>query len=665
MTKSEAKQRIVKLRAEINRHRYLYHVLDKPEISDAALDSLKHELVRLEQEFPEFVAPDSPTQRVGGEPLKEFKKVKHERPVISIEDAFSLDEVEEWQTRNEKALGERVRGYYGELKLDGLAMVLTYEGGVITRGATRGDGRVGEDVTQNVRTIESIPLRLEDSGRALPKRIDVRGEIVISKAELVRINREQEKQGLPPFANPRNLAAGSIRQLDPKVAASRKMDFYAFELMTDCGQKTHAEVHAMLKDMGFKTSPYCRELKDVSAAAAYVKDWEKRRESLPYQTDGAVFVVNDLGQERRLGSVGKAERWMLAYKFPAEQATTKVKDIIVQVGRTGVLTPVAALEPVRVAGTTVSRATLHNQDEITRLDLRIGDTVIIQKAGDIIPDVVEVLKRLRTGKERRFVMPRTCPACGSAVVRREGEVAHYCTNQRCSGRSREGLYHFASRAAFDIDGLGPKIVDQLVEAGLVQDAADFFNIAAEDLAQLDRFGDKSAQNLVEAIAARRSISLERFLNSLGIRHVGEETARDLAEHFGTLDRVMSATQAEFEAVPNVGGVVAQSLADFFSARANQKLVEKFRQAGLKVVPSASKAKGPLAGKTFVFTGTLTSLTREQAKAMVRGQGARTSESVSQETDYVVAGENPGRKLDKARKLGVAVLDEASFRKLMG
>ncbi len=665
MTKAEAKQRIAKLRAEIHRHRYLYHVLDKPEISDAALDSLKHELVRLEQEFPEFVAPDSPTQRVGGKPLKEFAKVRHERPVISIEDAFSEEEVEEWQARNEKVLGERVHGYYGELKLDGLAMVLTYENGLLVRGATRGDGRLGEDVTQNVRTIESVPLRLEDVGRALPKRIDVRGEIVISKAELERINREQERQGLPPFANPRNLAAGSIRQLDPKVAAGRKMDFYAFELMTDCGQKTHAEVHAMLKGLGFKTSPYCRELKDVAAAAAYVKDWEKKREALPYQTDGAVFVVNDLAQERRLGSVGKAERWMLAYKFPAEQATTKVKDIIVQIGRTGVLTPVAVLEPVRVAGTTVSRATLHNQDEVDRLDVRIGDTVIIQKAGDIIPDVVETLKRLRTGKEKRFVMPRTCPVCASPVVRREGEVAHYCTNQRCSGRSREGLYHFASRAAFDIDGLGPRIVDQLVGAGLVQDAADFFTLAAQDLVQLERFGEKSAENLVGAVAARRSIPLERFLNSLGVRHVGEETARDVAEHFGTLDRVMSATEEEFEAVPNVGNVVAKSLADFFSAKANRKLIEKFKSVGLKVVSAAPKAQGPLAGKTFVLTGMLSSLTRDQAKALVRERGGSTSESVSKETDYIVAGTEPGSKLDKARKLGVAVLDEASFRKLVG
>lgn len=663
-TKADAKLRIAKLTAEINRHRFAYHVLDKPEISDSALDSLKHELYKLEQQFPDLVTQDSPTQRVAGAPLKEFKKVKHAKPVISIEDAFGLGEVSDWEVRNQKFLGEPIQGYFGELKMDGLAMVLTYEGGRFVRAATRGDGLIGEDVTLNVRTIESVPLKLEAVSRKLPERLDVRGEIVISKSELMRINRLQERAHKPLYANPRNFAAGSIRQLDPKVTASRKIDFYAFEIMSDCGQKTHAEVHAILKELGFKTSPYCRELNDLAAVERYVKEWEKKRKNLPHQIDGAVIVVNDVLKERRLGSVGKAERWMLAYKFPAEQATTKVKEIIVQLGRTGVLTPVAVLEPVLVAGTTVSRATLHNQDVIDRLDVRIGDTVILQKAGDIIPDVVEVLTRLRTGKEKKFTLPRTCPVCGSKVVRHEGEVAHYCSNAHCPGRSREGLYHFASRAAFDIDGLGPKIVDQLVEAGLVQDAADLFTLKAEQLAPLPRFADTSAQNLVQAIAARKSISLERFLNSLGIRHVGEETARDVAGVFGTLERVMAASRADFESIDNVGAVVAQSLADFFSTKANQRLIEKFKRVGLRVERTLRQPQGKLAGKTFVLTGTLVGMTRDEAKRLIRGAGGKTSESVSKETDYVVAGENPGSKLEKAKQLGVKVLEEKGFEKLL-
>ncbi len=664
MTKAVARERLAKLRAEINRHRYLYHVLDRQEISDAALDSLKHELAQLEAQFPDLVTPDSPTQRVGGKPLARFAKVQHLRPIISIDDAFTLEEVAAWQQRNEKLLGQPVKTYFGELKMDGLAMVLTYEDGLLARGATRGDGVAGEDVTLNLRTIESIPLRLENLARKLPRRLDVRGEIVLTKAELVRINAVQVKHGLPPFANPRNLAAGSIRQLDPKLVASRKMEFYAFELMTDCGQRTHAEVHQLLQQLGFKTSSHCRELNGLAAVAAYVKAGEKKRASLPYQIDGAVLVVNDIAQERVLGSVGKSERWMLAYKFAAEQATTKVKDIIVQIGRTGVLTPVAVLTPVLVAGTTVARATLHNQDEVDRLNLRIGDTVIIQKAGDIIPDVVEVLPRLRTGQEKKYSLPKTCPVCGSPVVRRENEVAHYCSNPHCPGRSREALYHFASRSAFDIDGLGPKSVDLLVAAGLVQDSADFFSLTTADLTPLERFAERSAQNLVAAIAARRSISLERFLNSLGIRHVGEETARDISSHFGTLEGVMRASRDDFVAVEGVGGVVAQSLADYFSNRQNQKLITKFKQVGLRVESARPKPKGKLAGKTFVLTGTLSSMSREQAKARLRSLGGKTSESVSRETDYVVAGENPGSKLAKAKKLSLTVLDENTFRKLV-
>lgn len=664
MTKAEAKARIQKLRMEINRHRYLYHVLDRQEISDAALDSLKHELVKLETEHPELITPDSPSQRVGGQALTGFKKVQHARPILSIEDAFSFEEITDWQERNAKLLGQNIKNYFGELKMDGLSMVLTYENGILVRAATRGDGQVGEDVTANIKTIESVPLCLEETDYKLPPRIDIRGEVVITKAELVRINKIQEKKGEPSYANPRNLAAGTIRQLDPRVTRERQMEFYAFEILTALEVDTHAQVHDLLKKFGFKTNPHCQTLADLKSVEQYVESWESKREKLPYQTDGVVIVVNDIAQERNLGFVGKSERWMLAFKFPAEQATTRVLDIIVQIGRTGVLTPVAILEPVAVAGTTVSRATLHNQDEIDRLDIRIGDTVIIQKAGDIIPDVVEVLKRLRPKVAKIFKLPTKCPVCGAAVARRSKEVAFYCSNSDCPGRTREGLYHFASRAAFDIEGLGPKIVDLLVEAGLVQTAADFFSLKEKDLIPLDRFADKSAKNLIAAIAARKTISLERFINSLGIRHVGEETARDLAEHFGSLDKIKIASEDEFLSIPNIGEVVAASLANFFKNKSNVRLLEKFNKAGLKITGSSKRAVGVLAGKTFVLTGTLSNFSREQAKELIRRAGGRTSESVSRETDYVVAGDDPGSKLDKARKLGVKILSENEFEKLI-
>jgi len=664
MNKVEARQRIQKLRREINRIRYAYHVLDKLIVTEAVKDSLQHELLELEQQFPDLVTPDSPTQRVAGRPLKGFHKVKHARPVLSIEDAFSMDEVQAWQERNEKILGQAAKGYYGELKMDGLAMVLTYQDGVLAQGATRGDGAVGEDVTQNLRTIESIPLRLESVGRDLPPRFDVRGEVVIMKDELERINRQQTARSLPPFANPRNLAAGTIRQLDSKVAAGRRMDFFAFEILTDLGQRTHAEVHKLLHDLGFKTNPHCRELSDLAAVGDYVKSWADKRLSLPYQTDGVVIVVNDLAQQRRLGSVGKADRWMQAYKFPAEQATTRVKDIVVQVGRTGVLTPVALLTPVRVAGTTVSRATLHNQDEVERLDVRVGDTVVIQKAGDIIPDVVQVLVKLRSGHERRFVIPKVCPACGAEVVRKAGEVAHYCSNRNCFAVSREKLYHFVSRQAFNIDGLGPKILDQLLASGLIKDAADLFELKEGDLRPLERWGEKSAQNLVQAIAARKRVSLARFIYALGIRHVGRETADDLAAHFGTLAKVMAGNLDQFEAVPNIGPVVARSLADFIAAPANKKFIDKLLKAGIEIEKVLTKMAGPLSNQTFVLTGTLASLTRDQARQAIKAAGGRISESVSQETDYVVVGDNPGSKYERAKVLGVKILNEQAFKRLL-
>lgn len=664
MTKSEAKIRIGKLRQEIDHHRYLYHVLDKQEISEAALDSLKHELYKLEQQFPDLVTADSPTQRVAGQPLRGFKKVTHSQPVISIEDAFSADEVKEWQERNGKILKEPITGYFGELKMDGLSIVLTYKNGLLEYGATRGNGLVGEDVTHNLRTIESVPLRLRRGKAAWPARLDVRGEVVIYKKELDRINKLQAQKNLPLYANPRNLAAGTIRQLDPKITAQRQMHFFAFDIVGEVGQTSHAEVHQLLADWGFKTNPNCLKLADLTAVQKYLTDWEKKRLSLAYQTDGAVIVVNNINQQKKLGSVGKAERWMLAYKFPAEQATTKVEAINVQVGRTGVLTPVARLTPVKLAGTTVSRATLHNADEIKRLGVKIGDTVIVQKAGDIIPDIVKVLANLRTGKERAFHMPAACPACGSKVARPVGEVAWYCVNQKCFAQQAERLRHFVSKAAFDIDGLGPKILDQLLQVGLIKDAADIFTLKLGDLKPLERFAEKSATNLVAAIAKAQTITLARFIYALGIRHVGEETAQVLAAAFSTLPNLLKADQAAFENLPDVGPVVARSIYEFITDAANQRLINRLSDSGVEVVKAAPRRGGKLQGRRVVVTGTLKNYSRDQAKSLIRQAGGKVSESVSAQTNLLVAGANPGSKFDKAKKIGVKILSEDDFKRLI-
>ncbi|MFA4936780.1 MAG: NAD-dependent DNA ligase LigA [Patescibacteria group bacterium] len=664
MTKNKAKVRIAKLRAEINHHRYLYHVLDQQEISDAALDSLKHELYKLEQAYPDLITADSPTQRVAGEPLAEFKKVRHSRSVISIEDAFSLEEIKDWQDRNEKLLEQKITGYYGELKMDGLAIVLTYEQGLLVRGATRGNGLVGEEVTSNLRTIESIPLRLEKIKQHLPSRLEVRGEMVIYKKELERINRLQQGRGLPEFANPRNLAAGSIRQLDSKIASERAMIFYAFEILTDIGQTTHQQVHSLLKQLGFKINPNCRLLTNLLAAARYIKEWENKRQKLPYQTDGAVLVVNNINQQRLLGSIGKTERWMIAYKFPAEQATTRVKDIVVQVGRTGTLTPVVVLESVKLAGTTVSRATLHNEDEIKRLDVRVGDTVIVQKAGDIIPDIVQVLPKLRTGQEKIFTMPRHCPVCGGSVSRKPGEVAWYCTNKNCFAILSERLHYFVGKKSFDIDGLGPRILDLLLEQGLIKDAADLFTLKAGDLQPLERFAEKSAQNLINAIAQAKKISFSRFINSLGIRHVGEETAIELAAYFGSVARLQQVSLQELENIKDIGPVVAKSIYDFFNNSTNQKFIKRLQDLGIDIKTAAVVRQGKLADQIVVVTGSLENFTREEAKQAIRQAGGKVSESVSRETDLVVVGEDSGSKADKAKKLGVKIINENEFSKLV-
>lgn len=664
MTKKEAQQRLGVLRREIEKYRYQYHVLDSLEISEAALDSLKRELVQLESQFPDLITADSPSQRVAGQALKQFSKVRHSRPVLSLQDYFNPAELTEWQERNEKLLQQKIAGYYCELKFDGLTVVLTYENGRFVRGATRGDGTVGEDVTQNLRTVESIPLVLNLSNwKQAPKTIEIRGEVVITKKNFALINSRQEKNGLPLFANPRNLAAGSIRQLDPKITAERKLDCFAFELITDLGQQSHEQVHQWLTKMGFKTFKQNQPAKNLSEVERFLKQWEEKRKKLDFNTDGAVIVVNEIAAEKKLGSIGKTERWMAAFKFPAEQTTTQVLDIQVQVGRTGALTPIAVLKPVSVAGTTVSRAMLHNQDEIERLGVRIGDTVIIQKAGDIIPEIVEVLTKLRSGKEKIFQFPKKCPICSSPVIRPEGEVAHYCSNRQCYAREIQNLIHFVSKKAFNIEGLGDKIVEQLVAAGLVSDSADFFLLTKDDLLQLDRFAEKSADNLIASIAERRQITLDRFIYALGIRHVGEQTARDVAQQFRSWQKLAHSSKEELLAIHEIGEVVAGSLYEWLQSAANKKLTQKLFDAGISITAKASAKDQRLAGKSFVITGTL-SQPRETVAEEIRQHGGNVGSSVSSRTDYVLAGDDPGSKVDKARKLGVSVIDEGEFRKMI-
>ncbi len=685
MTKREAKERSEKLRREIDRHRYLYHVLNRSEISEAALDSLKHELVKLESEFPDLVTRDSPTQRVAGQALPGFKKMPHRVPMLSLNDVFSEGELGEWEARVKKLLPRSALRaphsveYFAEIKVDGFAISLIYRGGILASASTRGNGIVGEDVTENVKTIESVPLRLhafaevahEKEIRALAKKfpraagaavsipdiVEVRGEIFMTKKAFAAMNREQQKQGLPLFANPRNIAAGSVRQLDPKVAAMRRLDFLAYDLVTAMGQKTHEEEHVIANLLGFKTMDLARRCRNAADIAAFWKRVLKVRDDLPLLIDGIVVQVNDGALFDRLGVAGKAPRGAVAFKFPAKEATTSIRDIIVQVGRTGVLTPVAVLEPVEVGGVMVSRATLHNRDEIERLDVRVGDTVVVRRAGDVIPDVVRSLPRLRPRMSKKFSMPRMF--CGQAVVRRSGEVAHRIPYpEKCELVTREKFYHFVSKGAFDISGLGPKIIDRLIDEGLVRDPADFFLLKESDVGSLARFAEKSAENLIAAIRAKKEITLARFIYGLGILHVGEETALDLAQHFGTLERMGSATSGDLERVPNIGGVVAGSIHGWFQDSENLRLIKKLREAGVRIKVQSSKLKvQKLKGMTFVLTGVLETMARDEAKARIRGSGGDISESVSKETDYVVAGSDPGSKLDRAKKLGVNIISE--------
>ncbi len=677
MDTTQAAARLAKLRKEIEKYRYAYHVLDQSLISDAALDSLKKELFDLERQYPDLITPDSPTQRVGGAPLKEFKKVKHETRMLSFNDAFSEEDMRDWQERLENFLGRPIkkndRTFYCELKIDGLAIELEYENGILIRGSTRGDGLVGEDITQNLKTVEAIPVRLdaERSQRPIPKKLIVRGEVFLTKQEFNRINKEQEKIGGKTYANPRNVAAGSIRQLDPKITASRKLDSFAYDIVTDLGQKNHEEEHELLKHFGFKTNPHNRAAATLADVFSFRDHWEKERERLPYEIDGVVVIVNFNKDFEDGDVIGKTPRGAIAYKFAAREATTIVEDIQIQVGRTGVLTPLAVLKPVPVGGITISHATLHNADEIERLGVRVGDTVIVSRAGDVIPKIIKVLPELRPRGAKVFAMPRRCPNDGSPVVR-EGAL-YRCGNPDCGARRREQLYHFVAKGAFDIEGLGPKIIDRFLDEGLITDAADIFNLEEADINVLERFGEKSASNLINEIQSRRRISLARFLYGLGILHIGEETARVLARTMQKKELKPTAVYLHFheltleqlQTLPDIGPKVAQSVYDWFRDLKHKHLFEKFEEVGLKIFTEAAVTAGKLSGKTFVLTGTLEQMSRSQAKEKILALGGQVSESVSSHTGYVVAGADPGSKLEKAKKLGVAILEEKEFLKLLG
>ena len=683
MDKESARVRVEKLRKLIDYHRTLYHTFDAPEIDDAAFDTLKNELEELENQFPELAVSDSPTQKVGGAPLDAFVKVAHETPMLSFNDAFSQKEMEEWLERLEKYLGKKISAvngaplFYCELKLDGLAIELVYEKGVLVLGATRGDGKIGEDVTQNVKTVATIPQRLTQLGKwKIPDHLVVRGEIFVPLKELERCNREQEAKGEKPYANTRNLAAGSIRQLDPAIAASRKLESYQYDIVSDSGVPvaTHEEKHKILASWGFSVNPYNRPAATLEDVFAFHDVWEKKREKLGYEIDGIVVIVNDNATFAAAGVVGKAPRGAIAYKFSPRQATTVVQDVMVQVGRTGVLTPVAVLRPVEVSGVTISHATLHNFDEIKRLGLKIGDTVIVTRSGDVIPKVIKVLPELRTGKEKAVPEPQRCPADGAPVIR-DG-VFLKCSNPSCGAKNRNGIIHFVSRAGFDIRGLGDKIVDRFLDEGLISTAADIFTLRQGDIAALERFGEKSAQNLVEEIEQKKKISIEKFIFALGIPHVGEETALALAHLVGKHVSVARGqlpisvvagyfkkiSLEELQNVPDIGPKVAESIHTWFSDARNEKLLYELERAGVRVAVLKRRAAGGFAGMSFCLTGTLASMSREQAKEKIIALGGRVQSDITAQTTAVIVGEKPGSKYVKAQKLGIPMWDEKTFLK---
>jgi DNA ligase (NAD+) len=654
------------LRETLRHHNYLYYVLDQPEIVDSEYDSLFQRLQALEEEYPELITADSPTQRVGAPPAEGFKEAVHTVPMQSLANAFSVDELRNFDSRVRKLLEVDVVSYVVEPKLDGLSVELVYRDGTFVQGSTRGDGVNGEDVTGNLRTIRSIPLRLRPIEGVIPSLLDVRGEVYIEKEDLARLNRERETEGLPPFANPRNLAAGSLRQLDPRVTERRPLRIYCYTFgrMEGITVGSQIELLETFLRLGIRVNPLYRLCNGIDEAISVYEEFQEQRVTLPYEADGMVIKVNDFAAQKALGTIARSPRWAIAGKYPAEQGITKLKDIIVQVGRTGVLTPVAVLEPVRVRGVEITHATLHNEDEIIRKGVRIGDTVIIQRAGDVIPQVVGPLSERRTGEERPFVMPMACPVCGSAIVRLEGEVAHRCLNVSCPARIKESIRHFVSKGGLDIDGFGAKLVEQLVERRLVCRLSDIFHLDRETLIGLERTGKKSAENLLAAIEKSKSLPLAKFLFALGIPEVGEHAADLLAQAFLTLNSLMEASEEDLCAIPEIGPRTAEGIVDFFSNPANKEMIAKLHTSGVRVTVAGAPASEKLDGKRFVLTGTLASITRSEASARIKQLGGAVAASVSARTDYVVVGENPGSKAQKAHELNIATLSEEEFIALL-
>jgi DNA ligase (NAD+) len=666
--KDAMRERAAYLRESLNRHNYLYYVLDAPEISDAEYDRLMGELLSLEKAHPELAEADSPTQRVGAPPLERFETVAHTIPMLSLENAFGEEEVLAFDQRIRRFLKSDSPIFYtAEPKLDGLAVELVYEKGVLTEAATRGDGYTGERVTENIRTINTVPLVLMGRGSAtMPSRLEVRGEVFMPLEAFRKLNKERLEKGQPPFANPRNAAAGSVRQLDSKITARRPLDMFCYGIgaVTGFAFASHWETLDYLKALGFRVNPHITRRINVEEVLVYYKKLVQRRHELPYEMDGIVLKVDDLSVQRRLGEKSRSPRWALAYKFPPTQETTRVLRIDVQVGRTGALTPVARLKPVSVGGVTVRRATLHNEDEIKKKDVRVGDTVLVQRAGDVIPEVVQVMTAMRTGKEEPFRMPTLCPVCGSSVLRLAGEAVWRCVNANCPAQVKERIKHFAAKGAFDIDGLGDKLVGQLVDKGLLRSYGDLFSLDHETLAGLERMGERSARNLMGAIGKSKSITLARFIYALGIRHVGEHIAQLLARRFASLDQFLSASREELEAVAGIGFQVSESVKAFLENSDNRKNIERILAAGVTIEGGQETGNRPLAGKTFVLTGSLESMTRSEAKKRIQDLGGHVASSVSPKTTYVVQGEDPGSKLDKARKLGIWILEEKEFLALL-
>jgi len=659
-----AKRRIAELIEEINRHDHLYYVEDNPEISDFEYDQLVKELDDLESKYPELVRPDSPTRRISGVPLDEFPVVEHRVPMMSLDNSYSPEGLIEFDERIKRWLKDEQIEYVAELKIDGLGIALVYMDKILIRGATRGDGIRGEDVTSNIKTIRSVPLRL--NGKSSLKNCEIRGEVYMTVSGFKEINSERENGSLPPFANPRNAAAGSIRQLDSSIAASRPLDAFFYTLSeSERKFKTHWDALEEMRKAGLKVNPHIMKLKSIEDVIKHCESWERQRDQLDYEIDGIVVKVNSLEQQRKLGETAKHPRWAIAFKFAAKQRTTELLDIVVQVGRTGALTPVAILEPVDIGGVTVSRATLHNEDEVKRKDIRIGDTVLVERAGDVIPEVVKPIIEKRNGQERIFTIPNNCPVCGSKVVREEGEAVSRCISSSCSAQIKQKIRHFASRNAMDIEGLGDAIVNQLVDRGIVNSINDIYELDENSFVELERFGEKSAKNLIEQISKSKGQGLERLLFGIGIRHVGKSAAEDIASEFGSMDKLISASEEQLTAIDGIGDIVAESILEFFSEPSNRDLIEKLGSNGVLMSAKKKGVEGPLNGKTFLFTGSLERYSRADAGEKVRSLGGKVVSNVTKKTNFVVVGMDPGSKLQDAKKLKIEIIDEKRFLEIIG